>query len=96
MKPTQISSSQIVCLKITLDDIKPVIWRRIEVPLTISLLALHEAIQAVMLFENYHNQQRERPEYQRSKTYRHSGQYQSTKRLGQLTIEASHRTAPPK
>ena len=41
-------------LKITLDDIKPVIWRRIEVPLTTSLLALHEVIQAVMLFENYH------------------------------------------
>ena len=54
MKPTQISSNQIVRLKITLDDIKPVIWRRIEVPLTTSLLALHEVIQAAMLFENYH------------------------------------------
>ena len=30
------------------------IWRCIEVPLTISLLALHEVIQAVTLFENYH------------------------------------------
>ena len=54
MKPTQTSSNQIVRLKITLDDIKPVIWRRIEVPPTTSLLALHELIQAVMLFENYH------------------------------------------
>ena len=54
MKPAQLSSNQIVRLKITLDDIKPAIWRRIEVPLTISLLALHEVIQAVMLFENYH------------------------------------------
>ncbi len=54
MKPTQISSNQIVRLKITLDDIKPVIWRRVEVPLTTSLLALHEVIQAAMLFENYH------------------------------------------
>jgi hypothetical protein len=54
MKPTQLSSNQIVLLKIALDDIKPVIWRRVEVPLTISLLALHEVIQAVMLFENYH------------------------------------------
>ena len=54
MKPMQISGNQIVCLKITLDDIKPVIWRRIEVPLTTSLLALHEVIQAAMLFENYH------------------------------------------
>lgn len=54
MKPTQTSSNQIVRLKIALDDIKPVIWRRIEVPLTTNLQALHEVIQAVMLFENYH------------------------------------------
>jgi hypothetical protein len=54
MKPTQISSNQIVRLKITLDDFKPVIWRRIEVPLATSLLDLHDVIQAVMLFENYH------------------------------------------
>jgi hypothetical protein len=39
---------------ITLDGSRPVIWRSIEVPLTTSLLALHEVIQAVMLFENYH------------------------------------------
>jgi hypothetical protein len=54
MKPAQISSNQIVRLKITLDDIKPTIWRRVEVPLTTNLLALHEVIQAAMLFENYH------------------------------------------
>ena len=54
MKPAQISSNHIARLKIILDDIKPAIWRRVEVPLTISLLALHEVIQAVMLFENYH------------------------------------------
>ena len=54
MRPAQLSSNQIVRLKITLDDIKPTIWRRVEVPLTTSLLALHEVIQAAMLFENYH------------------------------------------
>ena len=41
-------------LKITLDHSKPMIVRRIEVPLTSTLHTLHEAIQAVMLFENYH------------------------------------------
>jgi hypothetical protein len=53
MKPTQISSNQVVRLKINFDDIKPVIWRRIEVPPATSLLDLHDVIQAVMLFENY-------------------------------------------
>jgi Plasmid pRiA4b ORF-3-like protein len=41
-------------LKITLDRSKPMIVRRIEVPLTSTLHTLHEAIQAVMLLENYH------------------------------------------
>lgn len=41
-------------LKITLDHSKPAIFRRIEIPLTATLHTLHEAIQAVMLFENYH------------------------------------------
>ena len=45
---------RIATMKITLDDISPVIWRRVEVPLTMTLKALHEVIQAVMLFENYH------------------------------------------
>ena len=31
MKATQISDNKIVRLKITLDDIKPVIWRRIGI-----------------------------------------------------------------
>jgi hypothetical protein len=45
---------RIARIKISLNDIKPVIWRRVEVPLASSLKALHEVIQAVMLFENYH------------------------------------------
>lgn len=41
-------------LLITLDDIEPQIWRRVEVPLAMSLKGLHDVIQAVMLFEDYH------------------------------------------
>lgn len=45
---------RIARIRIELDGIDPSIWRRIEVPLTTSLKGLHEIIQAVMLFENYH------------------------------------------
>ena len=48
------SVDRIARLKITLDYSEPVIVRRIEIPLTSTLHALHEVIQAVMLFENYH------------------------------------------
>ena len=46
--------AQVARLKITLDDSQPQIMRRIAVPLTSTLHTLHEAIQAVMLFENHH------------------------------------------
>ncbi|MGO8656386.1 plasmid pRiA4b ORF-3 family protein, partial [Rhizobium ruizarguesonis] len=45
---------RIARLHIQLDDIEPSIWRRVEVPLTMSLKGLHDVIQAVMLFEDYH------------------------------------------
>jgi hypothetical protein len=45
---------EIVRLKITLDNVKPVVMRRIEVPLSISLDGLHELIQAIMPWENSH------------------------------------------
>lgn len=45
---------EIVRLKITLDDIKPTIMRRIEVPVTITLDTLHDIIQAIMPWENSH------------------------------------------
>ncbi|MBB3660979.1 hypothetical protein FHX15_006251 [Rhizobium sp. BK650] len=45
---------RIARLHIQLDDIEPLIWRRVEVPLTMSLEGLHDVIQAVMLFEDYH------------------------------------------
>ncbi|GJD59633.1 plasmid pRiA4b ORF-3 family protein [Methylobacterium dankookense] len=45
---------RIARLRIELDDTKPVVWRTVEVPLTMSLHALHEVIQAAMPFEDYH------------------------------------------
>ena len=45
---------RIARIHIELEGINPAIWRRVEVPLTTSLRGLHEIIQAVMLFENYH------------------------------------------
>ncbi len=45
---------RIARLKIELDDWQPTIWRRVEVPLTASLKALHDVIQAVMPFEDAH------------------------------------------
>lgn len=45
---------RIARLKIELDDWQPTIWRRVEVPLTASLKALHDVIQAVMPFEDTH------------------------------------------
>ena len=41
-------------LKVTLDDSKPPIWRRILVPENITLYDLHEIIQRVMGWRNYH------------------------------------------
>jgi hypothetical protein len=48
------SADAIACLKITLDDVKPEVLRRIEVPLTIRLDRLHLAIQAAMGWSNSH------------------------------------------
>ena len=48
------SNERIARLHIKLDHIEPVIWRRVEVPITTSLKGLHDVIQAVMLFKDYH------------------------------------------
>jgi hypothetical protein len=45
---------EIVRLKITLDTVKPIVMRRIEVPVSIMLDTLHEMIQAIMPWDNYH------------------------------------------
>lgn len=47
-------TDQIARIRITLEDMKPAIWRRVELPVTNSLKTLHLAIQACMLFENCH------------------------------------------
>jgi Plasmid pRiA4b ORF-3-like protein len=48
------SSAVIARLKITLDDVKPLVLRRLEVPLSIRLDRLHLAIQAAMGWTNSH------------------------------------------
>lgn len=48
------SADTIARLKITLDDVKPAILRRIEVPFNIRLDRLHLAIQAAMGWTNTH------------------------------------------
>lgn len=48
------SSDRILRLHVQLDDGKPAIWRRVEVPATASLKALHDLVQAAMPFEDRH------------------------------------------
>ena len=48
------TADQIARLAIALDEVRPPVRRRIEVPLTIRLDRLHEVFQAVMGWENYH------------------------------------------
>lgn len=45
---------RIARIRIELDETMPPVWRSVDVPLTTSLRGLHEVIQAVMLFEDYH------------------------------------------
>jgi hypothetical protein len=48
------SAAAIARLKVTLDDVKPVVLRRVEVPLTLRLDRLHLTIQAAMGWTNSH------------------------------------------
>jgi hypothetical protein len=48
------SADTIARLKITLDDVKPAVLRRIEVPFNIRLDRLHLAIQTAMGWTNTH------------------------------------------
>ena len=47
-------SEMVARVRITLKDIEPEIWRRVAVPLDISLKGLHDVIQAVMAWQDYH------------------------------------------
>jgi len=47
-------ADRIARIRIQLDDWKPAIWRRADVPLTTTLKALHDVIQAAMPFDDYH------------------------------------------
>jgi Plasmid pRiA4b ORF-3-like protein len=47
-------ADRIARIRIQLDDWQPAIWRRAEVPLTATLKALHDVIQAAMPFDDYH------------------------------------------
>ncbi|MGN7964247.1 plasmid pRiA4b ORF-3 family protein [Brucella sp. 22210] len=49
-----ISRERIARIIVKLDHIDPAIWRRVEVPITTSLKGLHNIIQAVMPFQDYH------------------------------------------
>jgi hypothetical protein len=59
MPPSKAKPS-IYQLKITLLDIEPPIWRRIQVPSTIPLCCLHDAFQAVMGWTDSHLHQFEK------------------------------------
>jgi hypothetical protein len=48
------SSERIARLRIELVDIAPVIWRRVEVPLDLTLKGLHDVVQAAMGWQDYH------------------------------------------
>ncbi|MFC4726088.1 plasmid pRiA4b ORF-3 family protein (plasmid) [Glycocaulis abyssi] len=46
--------ARIARIRLELDDVRPRIWRRLELPLTSTLKGLHDAIQAAMPFEDRH------------------------------------------
>ena len=52
--PTEKALSPIYELKITLTEIEPPIWRRLQVPSTLKLCCLHSAFQVVMGWTDSH------------------------------------------
>ena len=54
LMPTAKPKTSVYQLKITLTAIEPPIWRRIRVPSTIALCCLHDALQAVLGWNDSH------------------------------------------
>ncbi|MBF6613855.1 MAG: plasmid pRiA4b ORF-3 family protein [Chloroflexi bacterium] len=52
--PNKEAAKAIYQLKVTLKESKPPIWRRIQVPGSITLAKLHRVLQVVMGWEDYH------------------------------------------
>ena len=48
------AAERVARIKISLEEIEPVIWRLVEVPVGMSLKALHDVIQASFGWQNYH------------------------------------------
>lgn len=48
------TAEETVRLRISLEEIEPEIWRRVEVPLDMPLKGLHDVIQAAFGWEDYH------------------------------------------
>ena len=48
------SAETVARLHVVLNDIEPAIWRRVDVPVTASLKMLHDTVQALTGWENYH------------------------------------------
>ena len=48
------SFNEIATVRIELQDTDPVIWRQVEVPTSVTLKVLHDIVQAVMGWFNYH------------------------------------------
>ncbi|CAO4194114.1 plasmid pRiA4b ORF-3 family protein [Methylorubrum extorquens] len=49
-----VPTDQIARLHLSMEGIVPTIWRQVEVPLTATLKALHDVIQAAFLWQDYH------------------------------------------
>jgi hypothetical protein len=53
-QPAGMREGDIAQIKVSLQDVEPTIWRRLEVPAEIKLSRLHVALQAAMGWQDYH------------------------------------------